>query len=109
MANKSFEHTFEEGGGLSFQQIGGKEGTKPTHEKKYEVATVGENVYAVSYLGSSGYTLTSILDFRTMELVAFASNEKSLVLQHGTFEVVKGTDKSARKRANGDTHSRPHH
>ena len=32
-------------------------------------------------------TLTSVLDADTGAIVSFASNEKSLVVQHGTFEV----------------------
>ena len=31
--------------------------------------------------------LTSVLDLRTRTLVSFASNEKELVIQHGTFEI----------------------
>jgi hypothetical protein len=39
----------------------------------------------VSYL-ESGYTLTTLLDFKSKKLVAFASNEKGVSAQHGTFE-----------------------
>ena len=38
------------------------------------------------YLSPSGYTLTVVLDYKTLKLVAFASNEKSLTMQQGTFE-----------------------
>jgi hypothetical protein len=41
----------------------------------------------VSYLSSSGYTLTVVLDNRSKHVVAFASNEKELTVQHGTFEM----------------------
>jgi hypothetical protein len=37
-------------------------------------------------LGSGGYTLTTVLDFKTKKLVAFSSNEKGVSVQHGTFE-----------------------
>jgi hypothetical protein len=40
----------------------------------------------VSYRSAAGYTLTTVLDFKTRKLVAFSSNEKMLTLQHGTFE-----------------------
>jgi hypothetical protein len=30
--------------------------------------------------------VTSVLDFKTRELVAFSSNDKMLSMQHGTFE-----------------------
>jgi hypothetical protein len=55
---------------------------------RYEVARVGDDVYAVTYLAPSGWTLTSILDFRTRGLVSVASNEKQLFVQRGSFEVM---------------------
>lgn len=89
MEGKTFEHTFEEGGAVSFREVGadgdGGEG-KPSRVEQSKIAEVGEDVHAVSYLGSSGYTLTTVLDFRTGRLVAFASNEKELTVQSGTFE-----------------------
>ena len=56
---------------------------------KYQTARVNDDVYAVSYLSGSGYTLTSVLDFVGGTVVSFASNEKELVLQTGTFEVAE--------------------
>ena len=112
MKGKSFEHTFDIDGTVAFRMLDGaahkpakaedaKEGTegkggkdakdlkaKPT-KFKYEQASVSPDVHAVSYLSDSGYTLTCMLDFKTGNLVAFASNEKELVLQHGHFEVVR--------------------
>src|SRR6185436_4449495 len=50
MAKKTFEHTFEKDGTVTFREItGGTEG-KPSRAEKSEIATVGEDVYAVSYL-----------------------------------------------------------
>jgi hypothetical protein len=88
VAGKTYEHTFEKGGAVTFRAIGGDDAGKPSRVEKSEVAEVGEDVFAVSYLGSSGYTLTVVLDYRTDRLVAFASNEKELVLQTGTFETL---------------------
>ncbi|HEX3526942.1 MAG TPA: MoaF N-terminal domain-containing protein [Thermoanaerobaculia bacterium] len=87
MANKTFEHSFDTKGGVTFRELGGDKESKPTSAKKCEVATVGEDVYAVSYLASSGYTLTTVLDYRTGKLVAFASNEKELSVHKGTFKI----------------------
>lgn len=100
MAGKSFEHSFGTDGVVAWSQTDGPKDTAkpstngrqktegPTEPKaKYEVAPVNEDVYAVSYLSSSGFTLTSVLDFSAGTLVSFASNEKQLVLQRGTFEV----------------------
>jgi len=76
--------------------LDGKGNGKPTRVEKYEVATVGADVYAASYLGSSGYTLTVVLDYRSGRVVAVASNEKELVFQQGTFEEVDGSKSAER-------------
>src|SRR6476659_10136970 len=83
MAKKTFEHSFDEAGTVTWCMLDGTSRGKPSREKKYEVAHVTDEVCAVSYLGTSGYALTVVLDLRTGKLVAFASNEKELVLQHG--------------------------
>ncbi len=103
MAGKSFEHTFANDGTVTWRETGGEErsakppsngkqksGKPPTTPRaKYEVATVNDDVCAVSYLSESGYTLTSVLDFAAGTVVSFASNEKELVPQHGMFEVAE--------------------
>jgi molybdenum cofactor biosynthesis MoaF-like protein len=89
MARRTFEHTFEEDGTVTFREVTSDGKGKPTRAEKSEFATVGKDVYAVSYLASSGYTLTVVLDYRTGHLVAFASNEKELVVQEGTFEAAE--------------------
>ena len=84
-AGKGFEHDFADDGTVTYRMEGSD---KATTEKKYEVAPIGKDIVAVSYLASSGWALTSVLDFTTGKLVSFASNEKQLVVQHGTFEVM---------------------
>lgn len=84
MAKKTIEHRFDDRGRVSF-----KMGDKVVRAKKCEIASIGRDVHAISYLGDSGYTLTVILDFATNELTAFSSNEKELGVQHGTFEVLR--------------------
>jgi len=87
MAKKTFEHDFDKGGTVTFRMLDDRgQGGKPSEGKKYESVHVGRDVHAISYLGPAGYTLTVILDFSTGKLVAFASNEKELTVQHGTFE-----------------------
>ena len=86
MAGKSFDHTFSRHGGVIFREVGSDPHAKPGAADQYQVASIGQEVHAVSYLSPSGYTLTVVLDYRTKKLVAFASNEKSLTMQHGTFE-----------------------
>ena len=115
MANKTFEHTFDKGGTVTWRMLDEKGQGKPSKEKetekdketKYEAVIVGQNVQAISYLGSSGYTLTVILDFQTNKLVAFASNEKDLTVQRGTFETSDNVHTGTRKRELGKA-SHPH-
>jgi hypothetical protein len=86
MAGKSFDHTFSRNGNVSYREVGSDPNAKAGNAGRYEVATVGQDVHAVSYLASSGYTLTVVLDYKTLKLVAFGSDEKSLTMQQGTFE-----------------------
>jgi hypothetical protein len=97
MAGKTFEHSFDVKGTVTFRQVGGgaepgaeRSDAKNTTEKpgtKYELGSIRDDVSAVSYRSSAGYTLTAILDFKSARFVAFSSNEKMLSMQHGTFEV----------------------
>jgi len=84
-ANKGFEHEFHGDGSVVYRMDGTD---KSTTEPKYEVAQISDTVHAVSYLASSGWTLTTILDFESGKVTSFASNDKQLVVQHGTFQVV---------------------
>jgi MoaF N-terminal domain len=108
MAKKTFEHSFDKGGTVTFRMFddNGQAG-KPSDGKKYESVHVGQNVHAISYLGTAGYTLTVILDFDTGKLVAFASNEKELTVQHGTFEA-DGVRATSPKREQGGKSSHAH-
>jgi hypothetical protein len=92
VANERYEHAFDaNGGGLSYRKLDGEEGGKDTKVDKYESEEVGDDVVVFSYLApDSGYTLTSVLDYAHNTVVAFASNEKMLAVQHGTFEEVNG-------------------
>ena len=95
VANERYEHVFDPDGGLTYRKLDGEEESgKGTQVEKYETAEVGDDVVVFSYLApDSGYTLTSVLDYGSNTVVAFASNEKMLAIQHGTFEEV---DNSAR-------------
>jgi hypothetical protein len=97
MSGKTFEHTFGKDGTITYRMLGGNSDSA-TEAKHSEIAQVSDDVWAISYLGSAGYTLTVVLDFETNSLISFASNEKELSQQKGTFEVV-GEDGKARPRA----------
>ena len=91
VANESYEHAFDANGGLSYRKVDADEAGSGTKVEKYESEEVGDDVVVFSYLApDSGYTLTSVLDYASNTVVAFASNEKMLAVQHGTFEEVDG-------------------
>jgi len=61
---------------------------KATTEKHYDCVKLGDEMFLVTYLASSGWTLTSVLDFDTGVVISVASNDKQVVVQHGTFDIV---------------------
>jgi hypothetical protein len=83
-AGMTFEHIFHKDGSVDWKSLKGEK----TREKHAAATKVAEGVFAVSYLGAKGYTLTTILDFHSMKMVGFASNEKQWSQQKGTFEIV---------------------
>jgi hypothetical protein len=102
MAKKTFEHIFDAKGTVTFHMAAGaassksaagdeSDESKKAPRPKYEIAMMRDDLGAVSYLGSGGYTLTTVLDFKTKKLVAFSSNEKGVSVQHGTFEYAEAS------------------
>jgi hypothetical protein len=88
MAGKAFDHTFSRNGNVSFREVGSDPNEKAGNAQQYYVASIGQDVHAISYLSGSGHTLTVILDYKAMKLIAFGSNETSLIMQQGTFELL---------------------
>ena len=88
MAGKAFDHTFSRNGNVSFREVESDPNAKPGSAQQYHVASVGQDVHVLSYLTCSGNTLTVILDYRSMKLVAFGSNATSLIMQQGSFELL---------------------
>jgi phenolic acid decarboxylase len=84
---ETHEHSFNADGSVDYQKVGA--GGKPTHEKKYGAVKVTDDVYIVSYLAASGYTLTVALNFDDHGIAGFASNDKQWFPVKGTFEEVK--------------------
>jgi hypothetical protein len=87
MAGTTYEHVFRADGTVTWAEPGKPAGKDST--ATYEVERVNDDVYVVSYLGKSGYALTTVVDTKTGSIVSFASNEKSLIKQRGTSTVVK--------------------
>ena len=101
MKDKLFEHTFGDDGSVTWRMPENEKPGQPGHARKSEIASLSEDVAAVSYLSESGYTLTVVLDFRSHRLVAFASNEKELTQQSGKFEIVDEPSGAVRERKTG--------
>lgn len=86
----SYEHTFNRDGSVRYRDVSaGKAKAKTTREKKCAVEKITTGVHVISYLSSSGYTLTVVLNFDDMSAHSYASNEEGWFPAKGTFEVVK--------------------
>ena len=86
MKGVTYEHTFKNDDTVTFAQPGKPAGADAT--ATYEVERVRDDVVVVSYLSKSGHTLTTVIDTKSGKIVSFASNEKSLVKQHGSSKEV---------------------
>lgn len=98
-AGETYEHTFGTDGLVDYRRVGDGKAADPNQSPvaraapkptTYQVAQLSFDVFVVSYLSpASGYTLTAVLDFKTAKVIAVASNQDQVVLQHGTFETVQ--------------------
>ena len=87
---ETHEHVFNADGSVDYHKVGGEPRKgKPMHEKKYGAVKVTDKVCVVSYRGSSGYTLTVVLNSDDNRIAGFVSNEKDWLPLTGRFEVVK--------------------
>jgi hypothetical protein len=94
---KTYDHVFHEDGTVEWHEVAhtptvdrGPEpgGTRPAERPAYAAMEAAKDVYAVSYLAESGYTLTVVLDFKTSRMVGVASGETSWFPVQGRFEVL---------------------
>jgi hypothetical protein len=82
---------FNDDGSVIWTCIAGLGKGHSAHEKAYAAERISRDVHVVSYLSSTGYTLTTVLNFKDRTLVGFASGGKNGRSWHpckGTFEVV---------------------
>jgi hypothetical protein len=96
---KTHEHVFHDDGTVEWRDAPGPQKGRPTdappkgastkEKPVYAAIKVADDIYAVSYLAASGYTLTVVLNFREHSTVGFASSSKDWHPVQGTFEVVK--------------------
>ncbi len=92
------EHVFHRDGTVEWRdadaageaRTGGavEKGNESKERPAYAAVEVAEGVYVVSYLASSGYTLTVVLTFRDQHVVGFASSAKDWHPVRGKFELV---------------------
>jgi molybdenum cofactor biosynthesis protein MoaF len=93
------EHVFHDDGTVEWRDAGDpprgrstdpqQQGAPAKEKPKYAEFRVADDIYAVSYLAASGYTLTVVLNFRDKKMVGFASSAKDWYPVQGTFEVMK--------------------
>ena len=95
------EHVFHQDGTVEWRSVdsgraqqgadqgkGGGETGKSAERPKYSSVEVIDDVWLVSYLAQSGYTLTVALKFEDGSMVGVASNEKSWFPVRGRFQVI---------------------
>lgn len=86
VAGRTFEHVFGTDGRVVWRQVETEQDAPATGAEpgaQYEAARMSDDIHVVSYLASSGWTLTTVVDFKARRIVSFASNEKMLVAQRG--------------------------
>jgi len=87
---ETHEHVFHPDGSVEYARLeGGKPKGAYTREKHYSAVRITDEVYLVSYLAASGFTLTVALNFDDKSLAGFASNDKQWFACNGRFEVVE--------------------
>lgn len=90
---KTHEHVFHPDGTVQWRAVPAEEGAaqggadQAPDRPRYAALAVGDDVCLVSYLSSSGYTLTVALCFTDQSLTGIASNEKTWVPVRGFFEI----------------------
>jgi hypothetical protein len=91
---KTYDHDFRQDGTVEWRDAAGPssaaaQGQPPKEQAKYAAVRVADDIYAVSYLAPSGFTLTVVLNLRDKRMVGFASGAKEWYPVRGTFEIVK--------------------
>lgn len=86
---KTHEHVFHRDGTVEWHDAGSEASHTAGEKAEYAAVKVAKDIYVVSYLAPSGYTLTAVLNFRDRRLVGFASGAKEWYPVEGTFEVVQ--------------------
>jgi hypothetical protein len=95
---KTHDHVFHPDGTVTWSDAGtskaaapggGGSGGGPREKPPYGASRVADDIYVVSYLAPSGYTLTVVLNFGDQRLVGFASGAKEWFPVRGVFQVLE--------------------
>ena len=93
---KTHDHVFHPDGTVTWSDAdaskaaagGGGSGSGAKERPPYGASRVADDIYVVSYLAPSGYTLTVVLNFDDQGLVGFASGAKEWFPVRGVFQVL---------------------
>lgn len=90
---KVHEHVFHDDGTVEWHDAEAagdwKRGQDAGAERvKFADEPLADGMRLVSYLSKSGYTLTVVLDAKNEKISGIASNDKTWMPVHGTFEIV---------------------
>ncbi len=89
---KVHEHVFHDDGTVEWRDAVASKQAAPRAEAErvpYAAFEVTPKIFAVSYLATSGFTLTVVLDFATETIVGIASGAQEWFPLRGTLEVVR--------------------
>jgi hypothetical protein len=89
VAGTTYEHTFGGDGSVTWTIVEGPHQGATEREKSYGAVKVNDKTIAISYLATSGYTLSVVLNLDDQRMFGFASNDKEWYAMKGTFELVK--------------------
>src|SRR3982750_1922877 len=81
------EHVFHEDGTVEWRVPDAGQKSGPAEDRPKDGETrIADDIYVVSYLAASGYTLTVVLNFRDRRVVGFASSSTEWYPVEGTLE-----------------------
>lgn len=89
-AGRTHEHRFHADGTVDWRSVEATAATEDASRNErpeYFAADVGTTASFVSYLSSSGFTLSVVLDFDTRTIVGVASNGRQWVPVRGRLEI----------------------
>src|SRR4051794_34886321 len=84
----SFEHTFNDDGTVVWRVLDGPMQGASRQESRYGAEQISDDVYAVSYLGASGHTLTVVMNVKDKRMFGYGSSDKEWFAVHGTIDSI---------------------